>query len=404
LIRKDYIKRERYLNKTLPYAGKDVIKVFTGQRRVGKSYMMYQLADILLAQNVVNNVIYIDKEQHEFDRIKNHDDLFQYITSKKKTGKNAVFIDEIQEITDFEKALRSLYSAPGFDIYCSGSNANMLSGELATTLSGRYVEIEVFSLSFQEFLEFHKLENSNESLMDYLKFGGLPNLIQLELNERVVFDYLKNIYSTILFKDVVKRFNIRNVAFLENLVYYLSDNLGSIVSAKKISDFLKSQNIRITPNIVLDYLFYLGNAFFIYKTRRQDVIGKKIFEIGEKYYFEDTGLRNTIAGFNIQDISKIIENTVFHHLKVHGFDVHVGVSGNREIDFIAEKNNEKLYIQACYLLHEQATIDREFGNLLEIKDNFPKMVVSMDEVSGTGTYEGIQHVHLKEFLSRAPLS
>jgi predicted AAA+ superfamily ATPase len=275
----------------------------------------------------------------------------------------------------------------------------MLSGELATLLSGRYQEIVVHALSFPEFLEFHNIGNTNESLMMYLKFGGLPNLIHLPMDEEIVFDYLGNIYASILFKDVVKRYNIRNVSFLENLVSFLAGNLGSIVSAKKISDFLKSQQIRISPNMVLDYLSYLSSAFFIHKTRRQDIVGKKIFEIGEKYYFGDIGWRNSISGFNIRDIGKVIENAIFTHLSVQGYAVNVGVSGNTEIDFVAQKKGEKLYVQACYLLHDQSTIDREFGNLLAIKDNYPKVVVSMDDAYGKTSYEGIQHLHLKNFLS-----
>lgn len=393
----NYIKRDLYLNKIEPFIGKQIIKVFTGQRRVGKSYIMYQVMDMIRSSMPDCNIIYIDKENNEFDGIRDYNDLVRYIKQNEKKGTNAVFIDEIQDIVQFERALRSFQGRAGFDIYCTGSNANMLSGELATTLSGRYIEMEVYSLSYPEFLVFHSLENTLSSLMMYLKFGGLPNLIHLKLEEEIIFDYLDNIYTSILFKDVIRRYNIRNVSFLENLVLFLSDNIGSIVSAKKISDFLKSQQVKISPNVVLDYLAFLGNAFFIHKTRRQDIVGKKIFEIGEKYYFEDIGLRNCIAGYKTTDTGKIIENAVFSHLKIHGYTVRIGVFGTREIDFVAEKQGERLYVQACYLLHDQDTIDREFGNLLAIQDNYPKMVVSLDEVTGKNTFKGIQHVHLKDF-------
>ena len=394
-----YINRNIYIDRIKPYIGKNIIKVFVGQRRVGKSYIMYQVMDELKKQNPKPNIIFIDKEKNEFESIKNHNDLLAYISSHKKSGKNAVFIDEIQDIEQFEKALRSIYSEPQYDIYCTGSNANMLSGELATYLSGRYIEIRIHPLSFNEFLKFHDLENNNESLLKYIRYGGLPNLIHLTLEDEIVFDYLMNIYAAILFKDIIKRYNIRNVSFLENLVKYLADNMASIVSGKKISDFLKSQKINITPNMVLDYLFYLRNAYFINKTQRMDVIGKKIFEIGDKYYFEDIGLRNSINGFKQTDINKLIENLVFSHLKINGYDVKVGTLDHREIDFVAGKQGEKIYIQTCYLLHDQKTIDREFGNLLAINDNYPKLVISMDEVFGKNTYQGIQHIHLRAFLT-----
>ncbi len=394
-----YINRDKYIDRIRPYTGKNIIKVFVGQRRVGKSYIMYQVMDELKKKDPKPNIIFIDKEKNEFDTVKDHNDLLAYISSHKKPGENAVFIDEIQDINQFEKALRSIYSEPRYDIYCTGSNANMLSGELATYLSGRYIEIRIHPLSFTEFLEFHNVENNNESLLKYMRYGGLPNLIHLTLEDDIVFDYLMNIYAAILFKDIIKRYNIRNVSFLENLVKYLADNIGSIVSGKKISDFLKSQKINITPNMVLDYLFYLCNAYFINKTQRMDVIGKKIFEIGDKYYFEDIGLRNSINGFKQTDINKLIENLVFSHLRINGYDVKVGKLDDREIDFVASKQGEKLYIQTCYLLHDQKTIDREFGNLLAINDNYPKLVISMDEMFGKNTYQGIKHMHLRTFLT-----
>lgn len=395
----DIIHRNRYFEKLKPYIGKQIIKVFTGQRRVGKSFMMFQMIEYTRQLKPEANIIYIDKEKNEFDSIQEYQHLYDYIIDNTHNGLNVVLIDEIQEIEGFEKALRSLYTNSQYDIYCTGSNANMLSGELATLLSGRYVEIPIHSLSFKEFLEFHKLENTNQSLQKYLKFGGLPNLIHLPLQDEIIYDYLNNIYASILFKDVIRRYSIRNVSFLENLTTYLSDNLGSIVSSKKISDFLKSQNVKISPNVVLDYISHLCSTYFIEKVKRRDVIGKKIFEIGEKYYFEDIGLRNSIVGYKPNDIGKIIENVIYSHLKIEGWKVEVGTWKDKEIDFVAQKNGELLYVQACYLLHDEKTIEREFGNLLLLKDNYPKMVVSMDEMFGENTYKGIAHFHLREFLS-----
>jgi len=396
---KKYIKRKRYLDKIKPFIDKDIIKVIVGQRRVGKSYLLFQIMDAIKKRRKHSNIIYINKELNKFDKLKNCQDLLVYVKEhSKKSAKNYIFIDEIQDIDGFEKALRSLKSSEKYDIYCTGSNSNLLSGELATYLSGRYIEIQVFGLSYREFLIFHKLENKQESLLKYIKYGGLPYLMHLELDDLVVYDYLKNVYNTILYKDIVSRYKIRNPAFLENLVEYLAKNTGSIVSAKKISDFLKSQKINISPNIVLNYLSFLSNAFFIFKTVRSDIQGKKIFEINNKYYFEDIGLRHSVIGYKQVDINKVLENLVFLHLRVLGYKVFVGKLGNKEVDFVCEKQGEKIYIQVAYLITEQNK-EREFGNLLSIKDNYPKFVISMDEFISNNKYKGIKHIHIRDFLS-----
>lgn len=396
---KKYIKRKRYINKIKPFIGKEIIKVIVGQRRVGKSYLLFQIIDVIREKNKASNIIYINKELNEFDDIKNYQDLLDYIKEKSKKSKKVyIFIDEIQDIENFEKALRSLNADGKYDIYCTGSNSNLLSGELATYLSGRYIEIQVFGLSYREFLIFHKLENNQKTLLKYIKYGGLPYLMHLELEDAIVYDYLKNVYNTILYKDIVSRYKIRNPAFLENLVEYLAENTGSIVSAKKISDFLKSQKISISPNVILNYLSFLANAFFVFKTDRSEIRGKKIFEINSKYYFEDIGLRHSIIGYKQPDINKVLENLVFLHLRVLGYNVFVGKLGNKEIDFVCEKQGKKIYVQAAYHITEQNK-EREFGNLLEIKDNHPKFVVSMDELIGGSDYEGIEHIHIRDFLS-----
>jgi predicted AAA+ superfamily ATPase len=395
---KEYITRKHYIDRIKPYIGKDIIKVITGQRRVGKSYLLFQIMDVVTASDTEAQIIYINKELYEFDFIDNYKALLAYIKDKVKGKKNCyIFIDEIQDIEQFEKALRSLSAEGGYDIYCTGSNAGLLSGDLATYLSGRYIEIKVFCLSYIEFLEFHKLQNNPEAFLKYIKYGGLPYLINLKLNDDIVYDYLKNIYNTILFKDVVKRHRIRNIAFLERLTIYLADNAGSLVSAKKISDFLKSQKTNISPNVVLNYLSHLESAFFILKVQRSEIAGKKIFEIGEKYYFEDLGLRHTIVGYQQADIGRILENLVFIHLKRSGYDITIGRIGGKEIDFACEKKGERLYVQVAYMITDQNVHDREFGNLLEIKDNFTKIVVSMDEMTG-GKFKGIMHVNIRDFL------
>ena len=392
---KTIIERPSYSRRVTPFIGTNLIKVFTGQRRVGKSYLMLQVMESL--RQAGSHVIHIDKEKYEFDFIKNYADLMEYIEQHKKE-KNALFIDEIQDIDLFEKALRSLYNDPAFDIYITGSNATMLSGELATYLSGRYVEIRVHALSYPEFLVFHQQTDTAESFMAYLQFGGLPNLIHLLLQASVVYDYLKNVYNTILVKDVIKRNQIRNVYFLENLVNYVADNIGSIVSSKRISDYLRSQKLSISNNTVNDYLGFLENSFFIAKVNRATIQGRKVFEIHQKYYFEDIGLRNAIVGYRPNDIHKLLENVVYNHLIINEYAVTVGVDGVNEIDFVAEKNGEKMYVQVCYLLQDPSTVEREFGNLLNIPDQYPKYVVSMDTLISPNTYQGIKHLTVRAFL------
>ena len=396
---KDFIKRTYYLDRIRPFMNKDVIKVLVGQRRVGKSYLLFQIMDELVKQGFKKgNILYINKELHEFDAIRDYRDLLQHVKQTVKgRQRTALFIDEIQGISQFERAVRDLQASGRYDIYCTGSNADVLSGELATYLSGRYVEIEVYSLSYPEFLTFHKLDNNEDSLLKYLKYGGLPYLINLELNDAVVYDYLKSITNTILFKDVVARYNIRNVAFLERLVEYLADNVGSIVSAKRISDFLKSQKTNISPIVVMNYLSFLSAAFLIFKVKRSEIGGRKLFEINEKYYFQDCGLRHALVGYHIGDINKVLENVVYMHLKVSGYTVTVGQMGAREVDFVCERRGEKLYVQVAYLIPERKAWDREFGNLLQIPDNYPKLVVSMDKMIEGGE-KGITHMYITRFL------
>lgn len=393
------IKREIYLQKIRPFINQPLVKVLVGQRRVGKSFLMRQLIDEIASTNENANIIYIDKEKYEFDEIRDYHQLIKYVEERQKDRLNYLFIDEIQEIEGFEKALRSLLSDGVFDIYCTGSNAQMLSGDIATYLSGRQIVFKIYSLSFIEFCRFHNFQPNKESLTQYLKYGGLPYLIHLPKNDDIIFEYLRNIYDTILFRDVVSRNEIRDVAFLNKLLQFLADNTGSIVSAKKISDYLKSQQSSKSVSVILNYLTYLENAYFIFKAKRKDIQGKKIFEVGEKYYFEDFGLRNSVVGFNISDVNKIIENAVYLQLLINGYKIYVGKKGDKEIDFIAERENEKLYIQVTTSLSDEKVIRREFGNLLEVKDNYPKMVVSHDDFSGNTSYKGIKHVTLLEFLS-----
>lgn len=393
-----YKKRLYYLNKIIPFIGVDLIKVLIGQRRVGKSYVLLQLMDAIKAKDKKANIIYINKEENEYNAIVNYRDLIIYAKKRSVAGvRNYLFVDEIQDIEDFEKALRHLFAKKTFDLYCTGSNARLLSSEIATGLSGRYIEIPIHALSYSEFLQFHHLIAGEDSLLKYIRYGGLPFLANLELTDEIVYGYLQSIYNTIILKDVVARFKIRNINFLNRLLEYLADNIGSLVSANRISDFLKSQKIKTTPNIVLNYLSYLSSSFIIREVNRVNLKGKKIFEINEKYYWEDLGLRNSLVGYKAAEIGQMLENLVFLHLSRLGFKIYIGQMDGKEIDFVAEKDGRKIYVQVAYLIGDKAARDREFGNLLAIPDNYPKIVVSMDKLAGND-YQGVQHRQVIDFL------
>jgi uncharacterized protein len=397
---KKYIPRPLYFNKIEPFIGSGLIKVLTGQRRVGKSYVLLQVIDEIRKRDKNANIIYINKEDYRFESIRTHSDLMAYIDNHRGgSGTRCLFIDEVQDISNFELALRSLQAVDDWDIYITGSNATLLSGELATYLSGRYVQIEVHALSYPEFLLFHQLTDSAESFLTYIRWGGMPHLINLRRDDAVVYEYLRNIHNSIILRDIIARFNIRNVQFLQDLINYLADITGSVLSAKRISDYLKSQQINLTPKLVLEYLVYLESVYLIDRVKRMDVEGKKIFEIGDKFFFEDLGMRHAIIPFQQKDIGKVLENLVYHHLVVKGNKVYVGKHNDREIDFVAIKDENKTYVQVAYLITDDKTHDREFGNLLAIPDNCTKIVVSMDETA-TGNFKGIEHVSIRNFLMR----
>lgn len=395
------INRPSYTERIAPFINKNIIKVLTGQRRVGKSCILRQIQNHIQQVNSDCNIISINKELDEFTFIRTNEDLSDYISQHLQEGKaNYLFIDEVQDIRGFENTLRSLQAQDACDIFITGSNATMLSSELSTYLSGRYVEFHVHSLSYPEFLDFHKLTASTQSLRHYLTIGGLPYLSNLPLEREIDFEYLRNVYSTIMLKDVVKRESIRNVDFLESLALYTADNVGNLFSANNISKYLKSQHVNISALQVINYLRALQNAYLIHKVRRIDVNGLKTFEIGDKYYFEDLGLRNCHFGFSMQkDINKLMENAIFLHLANKQYEVYTGQqTGGREIDFVARKGEDVVYIQSTYMMADESTRQREFGNLQAICNNYPKYVVSLDEWTSGSSVDGIKHIHLGEFL------
>lgn len=400
------IARKQYVDHIWKFIDKGMIIALTGQRRVGKSYIVREFIDEIRTMTPDANIIYINKEKTKFDNIKNANDLSNYLEGKLAAGRdNYLLIDEVQDIDGFENILRSLNADEECRIVVTGSNAKMLSSELSTYLGGRYIEIHIHSLSYREFLTFHNLDDSDESLMKYLCFGGLPHLYRLGLgNEDMVWEYIQNIYNTIVLKDVVQREGLRNVTMFENLMSYVSDNVGQIVSATSLSKYLKSQRVDLTPLTAINYLKAASNAYIINKIPRYDIHGKRLLETNDKYYFEDLGLRNMLSGTDrTGDIEKVIENSVYLHLKGLGYKISVGTLPNGEIDFVAEKGGIPVYIQVAYLIADDSTMEREFGNLLKIQDNYPKYVISMNPMVRPQNYEGIRHLTLRQFLMRDTL-
>jgi len=395
--------RSTYLSRIKPFIRKSLVKVMVGHRRVGKSFILYQLNELIKQEEPDANIIYINKEDIDFVDIKTFQDLNDYILSKSVSDRmNYIFVDEIQEIQDFRIAIRSLALNQNNDIYITGSNSEIFSSDLANELGGRYIEFVIYSLSYLEFLEFHDLENNDESLELYTHYGGLPYLIHLPMNEYVIMEYLKSIYATIVLKDVVQRKNIRNTAFLEQLIMFLANNTGNLFSSKSISDFLKGQKIDLSPYVISEYAMALADAFLVHRVGRYDIAGKRLFERGDKYYFENLGIRNVIAGYKRQDRARRLENMVYNHLVFRGYDVKTGALGTEEIDFVCRKNGELLYVQVAIEISKTETVEREFGNLLKIKDNYPKMVVT-GEKSFENTYEGIEHIYIRDFLTSSKI-
>ena len=341
-------------------------------------------------------------ESLDFEDIASYRELNQTVISafSNVANKKYLFVDEVQEILQWEKAITSIANQGDIDIYITGSNAHLFSSELATLLSGRYIEFPIYSLSFHEFRLFSGLsgEDKSEGFQSYLKFGGLPAIHHFQLEEEIVFQYVSSIYNTILLKDIVKRHQVRNVQLLENISRYVFDNIGNIFSAKKISDYMKSQHLKVSVDTVQNYLRYFLDALIIYKVPRYDLKGKRYLDVHEKYYLADTGMRHAAIGFREADISGLLENLVFLELKRRGYGVCIGKLREKEIDFIATKEKEKIYIQVAYLLASSDILEREFGVLSEVQDNYPKYVVSLDTNFGED-YQGIRRLNLIDFLS-----
>lgn len=398
----ELIPRAQYTEKIAGLINRGMMLILIGQRRVGKSKVLELFKEWLNQNRPQANVVYINKEYQEFRGIVTAEQLYDYaVVRLPEGGDNYLLIDEVQDIENYENALRSFHAENRCQVIATGSNAYIFSSELGTRLSGRYIEIKIYSLSYLEFLRFHNMEDSNQALMHYLIMGGLPGLLAFKSEENSqINDYFEGVYNTILVKDIVSREKIRNVAQLENIIRFVADNTGKPISVTNIVRYITSKGEKISDETVSNYLKYLRDAFLAVPIKRFDIHGKMLLESNNKHYFSDHGIRNYLCGSDIRgSIEKIMENVVWNHLRRQGFEVSVGILRAGEIDFVATKAAKRIYVQVAYLLASDDTVKREFGNLVAIKDNYPKFVVSMDPVGGGfSEYPGIEHVHLRDFL------
>lgn len=394
--------REKYLN-TLIYAkDTEFIKVITGLRRSGKSTLLLMFKEYLLNNGISEDrIIHINFESAMYDYIKDYKKLYQEVKSKLSKEKTYVLLDEVQNVDKWEKAINSLNIDYNVDIYITGSNAYLLSSELATLLSGRYIEIKMYTLSFKEFLKFNNYDNSNieQKFYEYLKYGGLPAITQIKDKDNLVMAYLNDIYNTIVKKDIIERNSIKDISLLENIVKYVSANIGSQISANKISDYLNSNKIVEKSNhLTIDnYLKMLENAFIIYKADRSDIRSKALLKTLGKYYIADTGLRNIILGFRNIDEGHLLENVVYLELLRRGYKVNIGRMLNYEVDFIAESPNEIKYYQVSQSIKDDFVREREIRSLESIQDNYEKIILTMD-ISINKDYNGIKVKNIIDFL------
>ena len=399
------LKRDEYIKQIVPFIDKDVIKVLTGIRRSGKSVMLKLLMEELKNRGInENQFIYINFENLKYRNLKNYEKLYDFILNKvdDKYKSYYIFLDEIQEVEEWERCVNSLRVDEdfNFDIYITGSNAKLLSGELSTYLAGRYIEFVVYPFSFKEFFEIMKEKNKEidlkEAFQDYVKFGGMPFLHNLDYNFEASMQYLQDLYASIILKDITQRNNIRDTDLLERIINYVVMNIGNTFSATSISKFFKSENRKVAIETILNYIKACEEAFLIYRVARNDLLGKKILNVNEKYYIADHGIREAIMENNQKDINQILENIVYFEMLRRGYNVKIGKVDNLEVDFVCKKNDETIYIQVSYLLASEDTKEREFSVLENIKDNYPKYVLSMDEFNMSRN--GIKHVNLIEFL------
>ncbi|MBQ9025811.1 MAG: ATP-binding protein [Methanobrevibacter sp.] len=393
------VKRDLYLNRISSLIDKDIIKIIIGVRRCGKSYMFNLIIDELLKRGInEENILLINFESAKYRNVSNPRELDLLVKdlTKNITGKIYMFFDEIQNVDGWEKSINSFRVDYDSDIYLTGSNSKLLSGELATHLAGRYMEIKMYPFSFKEYLDYKKSSPNKKAFADYLTYGGFPFLLSLE-NEIDKIEYLDDIFNSIFLKDIIERYNIRDSGLLKRIVDFVLDNTGKIVSSKSISDYLRTkEKINVSPKTIYNYLDYLTNACLLFKVQREDLEGKKILSINEKYYCVDQGFNQVRIGRNQLNNSMIIENIVYFELLRRGYEITIGCIKDYEIDFVCKKMGEKIYVQVSRELSNEDTIEREFRPLLLVKDNYPKYVISTDEFDMSK--DGIKHMNILDFL------
>ncbi|WP_458406235.1 ATP-binding protein [Methanobrevibacter sp.] len=392
------VKRDLYLNQIIPLIDNELIKVITGVRRCGKSYMLGLIKDELINRGInENNIILINFESAKYRNVSNASELDLLIESLVGNieGKVYLFFDEIQNVDGWEISINACRVDWDCDIYITGSNSKLLSGELATHLTGRYFEIKMYPFSFKEFLEYKQQPPSDELFNEYMEYGGFPHVFSLDDEDKL--KYLHDLFNSILYNDLISRYQIRDVNILERLIIFLMDNVGKTFSAKSISDYLKEEeNVKIAPKTIYNYIDYFTNSLLLNKVQRETVEGKEILKIHEKYYLTDHGFNQVFNGRNLTNASRTIENIVYVELLRKGFEVTIGKIGDFEIDFIAKKHKQKIYIQVTYTLASDETFNREFRPLLKVKDNYPKYVISMDKFDFS--QEGVINQNLVDFL------
>ena len=398
------IKREMYMKRIRPFIGNDLIKVMTGIRRAGKSVMLELIQEELIASGIdADNFICINFEDlrnvHLLNAMALHEEILKRAEQLK--GKVYLFFDEIQEVEDWEKCINSFRVSLDCDIYITGSNAKLLSGELATYLGGRYVEFVIYPFSFLEFLELYHTVNPTASVQEcfqkYLLVGGMPYLSNIRYEEEPSKQYLSDLFNSVQLKDIVKRNKVRDVDLLERIIAYVMANVGTTFSASSLVKFLKNEHRTTSTDTVLNYIKYCCDSYLFYQVKREDLQGKQILTTNEKYYIADHGIREAVFGGNMRDINLVLENIVYMELVRRGYSVTVGKTGTKEIDFVCDKRGEKVYVQVAYLLADESTVNREFGVYDTIRDNFPKYVVTMDEIDMSRN--GIKHRNIRDFLT-----
>ena len=396
------IERKLYLDKLCAYKDTEFIKVITGIRRCGKSSLLKIFKEKIKEDDNSANIIYMNFESFEFDEILNYKDMYKQIKKNiEKDKTNYILLDEVQRVEEWEKCVNSIQVDFKCDIYITGSNAYLLSSELSTYLSGRYIEIKMLPLSFKEFLDFSK-KNENRSIEDkfneYIKYGGMPGVISLNNNNDLYENAIKGIYNTVFMKDVVERNKLVDATLLERILKFLMSNVGNLISSKKVADYLTSQGTKITHNTVLNYFTMLENSYIIYRVPRYDIKGREILKTLEKYYIVDTGIRNIILGFNNLDLGHIIENIVYFELLRKGYDVTIGKKDSLEVDFIATKSTEKKYYQVTLSMLDESVRNRELKPLKDINDNYEKTIITMDKLYANTSENGIKIKYLIDFL------